>query len=607
MKKITMLFSALFLASMAFAGNPEFNSNSSLKSHPAKSEGFNKKINQTSNVGISNAKIRNSSPSINSVPFYTEDFAGGIPNTWQIVDSIVSGVRWGLTTVGAYDRTAAPGSDSLSHSGTTASNGYAKIDSDSSGGSVGGEHSVLISEAINCSAYSNINLNFNEFFLFYQAATPAQPNTAKVYVSNDGTNWTHVHSAHAGLANFEETPNPNRVSVDISAVAGNQATVYLKFSFTGDWSYWWFVDDIQLSEVGATEASLLGIVDPFNGCALSSTQDVTIAVKNVGVDSISNISAAYTVNGIPVGMETITDTIAPGDTLLYTFTTTVDLSTPGLYTILSYINLTGDTDQNNDTAAIGTASVATGMIPYTMGFEAADDLSGWTTFDADGDGRVIDITNVSVRTGLAALRFLFPTTPTNSGDNWVFSNCIDLTSGTTYQLSFWHKYFDVSNAYTVQAYIGTDQNVQSMTLLTNAVPATDTTFYYNTITTFTVPTSGAYYLGIRAFGTTVLSTTRVDDIWLDFNTNVGKTDISNALVVYPNPSSGRIQIENRNSSDQETTVTITNAVGQVVFSNKYDKLVREIVDISTQPEGIYTVQMRTNSGVVTKSIIKSNK
>src|SRR5689334_3599725 len=94
-----------------------------------------------------------------AVPFYSEDFASGLPGTWQNVDNnSVAHVLWRYTTTGA--KNSFPNfSNALSTVGTSAANGYMIFDSDSAGGG-GGEDASIISPAIDCSARTNVHLTF---------------------------------------------------------------------------------------------------------------------------------------------------------------------------------------------------------------------------------------------------------------------------------------------------------------------------------------------------------------------------------------------------------------------------------------------------------------
>lgn len=138
---------------------------------------------------------------------------------------------------------------------TTADNGYAFVNSDGLGASGVSEDCWLKTPAINCTGKSYVWLKFAEFFRRFNA-TPAP--TGDVEVSNNGSTWTNVHQAHAGIAAGGATSNPKFVNVDISAIAANQATVYVRFRWTGSWDYYWFIDDVEVYSRIQYDASFSG-------------------------------------------------------------------------------------------------------------------------------------------------------------------------------------------------------------------------------------------------------------------------------------------------------------------------------------------------------------
>lgn len=130
-----------------------------------------------------------------------------------------------------------------------------------------------------------------------------------------------------------------------------------------------FVDNIQIYEPPAQEASLLAITGPTSGCAKGIEAPV-IAIRNSGSDTITgNLQATYTVNGgTPVTPENIPGTILPGDTLFYTFTATVDMSAPvndTAFHLTAWIQLTGDPFLFNDTANRSVESLFVPQSPVT--------------------------------------------------------------------------------------------------------------------------------------------------------------------------------------------------------------------------------------------------
>lgn len=103
------------------------------------------------------------------------------------------------------------------------------------------------------------------------------------------------------------------------------------------------VTNIQANDVGVTI-----LIAPVSE-VLDVAEQVTIELTNFGGAAQNNIPVSYTVDGGTTVNETYTGTLAIGGTDTYTFTTTVDMSTPGqAYEIETCTALTGDQDNTND-------------------------------------------------------------------------------------------------------------------------------------------------------------------------------------------------------------------------------------------------------------------
>ncbi len=169
--------------------------------------------------------------------FYSEDFAGGVPAGWTIIDSISpsNGEIW------LWSDTIVPfviynGVDSFSTNGTTAANGYMIYDSDGYGNNTTLENTSLRSPPISCAAQSSVHLGFNHYYRDFINSV------ATVYVGTDTVNWFPVRTFNA------TTTNPEGVDIDISSIAANHDSVYLLFQYTGSWGWYWMLDDIQLAD-----------------------------------------------------------------------------------------------------------------------------------------------------------------------------------------------------------------------------------------------------------------------------------------------------------------------------------------------------------------------
>ena len=585
MKKSTLLVALVFASSAIFAkgGQPsETAGGSSFQMAPFNSQ--------------SHSAAR-TAPSTNhtNAAFYSEDFAGGaIPAGWTNVDALVPAHVWKYTLTGARNIAR------LNTNRTTAGNGYIIFDSDSSGAtSTNGENAVLTTTAINCTGHPLVRLALNEYFRQYVASTGV------ISISNDGTTWTEIHHAEAGLtALITATANPLAVDLDVSAYAANQATVYLRFEYIGNWDYYWMIDDIQLYEPIMLDAGITNITTNFNSCTLSSTEPITVLIKNYGLNPISNLNVSYRTTISPAVTEVYTGTIAPFDTASYTFTQTADFSVPNFYGVQSYTSLTGDGENVNDTS-ITVASSYSGNLTlgaYTQGFEPTDDYSGYTVQDIDADGVGFDINTAFPHTGTQCIRKALSTV---ADDDWLYTTCIDIGASGTYALSYWYKNFELLTPCSLEVYMGTANNSTAMTNLVVQSPVPSDTTYQQTVANIGVP-PGTYFLGFHFYSVSGgTSSLRLDDINIDFN-NAVNTITTSAISVYPNPSNGKINIVNTDKNVKDYSVVVYNSLGAVVFSQQFTNLSNEQIDLGNQPSGIYSVQLKSAKNTINKSIVIAN-
>lgn len=102
----------------------------------------------------------------------------------------------------------------------------------------------------------------------------------------------------------------------------------------------------------AQDLSVIGFNSPVSGCALTTTENVTIRIFNYGpmLPATTTFNVSYTINaGVPVPeMVTLAAPLLTNSTLVYTFTTQADLSTPGAYTFDATVSIAGDINPGND-------------------------------------------------------------------------------------------------------------------------------------------------------------------------------------------------------------------------------------------------------------------
>ena len=122
----------------------------------------------------------------------------------------------------------------------------------------------------------------------------------------------------------------------------------------------WFVNEVmstgrkniagvfQIAANAVNDVAVISLDTPVTGI-LTSTETITVTIRNFGENSATGFDVSYQVNSGTVITETFTGTIASNESVQFTFTTTADLSTEGqVYSILSSVTLTDDEDSSND-------------------------------------------------------------------------------------------------------------------------------------------------------------------------------------------------------------------------------------------------------------------
>lgn len=189
---------------------------------------------------------------------WSEDFGNGWPAGWVVDDQ--SGIcPWVYTTDGSWgywNGNNATAADAGIQS-TTSANGFLICDVDSAnhfnyGQPSGSTYQYLstyfITDSIDCSGFPAVKLEFEQFFRLNNSVD------LEVQVSNDSINWT-TWTVQGGAANNAASADPEMVSINISSVAGNQSSVYLRIGWSAR-VYFWMIDDMRIVEAPTDDVSL---------------------------------------------------------------------------------------------------------------------------------------------------------------------------------------------------------------------------------------------------------------------------------------------------------------------------------------------------------------
>lgn len=255
--------------------------------------------------------------------FWKEDFsAGKLPDGWMIVDSTKSAKCEWIVTDQPY-----PGSFQFEQQAPPIASTSRGYHMQFRPGVVTGEeitkwnqreeypNGYFQTSAIDCAGKNDVVLKFQHLFRWNNWFTGKRAGLW-VGVSNDGVNWKEYNVMDKILA-ATQLHAPVNEEINISEVAANQKTVYLRFFWRDIFSWYWMVDDIELTEPFAHDLALEKVTSHQETGNTFTKEDVLkVKLKNVGsqpVDedftvtaSLNNgqkLTATVTASGHPIAKQ----------------------------------------------------------------------------------------------------------------------------------------------------------------------------------------------------------------------------------------------------------------------------------------------------------------
>lgn len=140
----------------------------------------------------------------------------------------------------------------------------------------------------------------------------------------------------------------------------------------------------QLTDPPNNDVGVVSIDNPMDG-VLSSSEDITVTIKNFGKDNQSNFPVSYTIDGGTTVTETYTGTLGQGATDTFTFSVKANLSiTNQVYTIEAFTNLTNDANSSNDSFSAQVTNAFFLCTPEALGC-GVDGIKRFILEDIDAD------------------------------------------------------------------------------------------------------------------------------------------------------------------------------------------------------------------------------
>ena len=589
-------------------------------------------------------------PEIKSAtPFWSEDFANGIPATWT--NSTAPWVYRGPSTnpgvtvgsQGAYSGNSSPIASS------TASNGFIIFDSDyydNNGvpGNMGSglyptpHNGNLKTGSIDLSQHTDVTVRMHSYFRTFQGQA-----FLNFYVNGVYNSQVEVH---ADLdVNDATTTDAIALARLPIGVAGN-SDVQIEFQFEGTTQanvngsgyYFWILDDIELME---TPAHLMEVTDVVHGGwnSIPVTQGFSMdytfkpliqsnanpytfemIIANIGSDSLTgaqmNIEVFDDIQMSVFSSNSAPTILAKYDTAVFVAQQTYAPASMGIYNMRFW----GSSDSISYTDTTYLQAIITDTV---YGRDYGNPSGSWRVGRQCGGLQVGNIFDVYAADDLTSVSAHVAGYSQVNAKMFGVLYEVDTTSS---PMSF--IFLAQTDDYVIQA----NDTGAWVTIPFNSAISIDPQFgqqymiaiggYSHPLDTFGISVSGeaevtmsriqdnGCNLGTQGFGYWYwVSETPM--VRMNFGTpwtvpsNIEEASLNGSLSIYPNPTNGVFTIEMRDMKTDVYTIKVTNVLGQKVFesANSVSGLHKENIDLSAFQKGVYLIEIKNSTATITERII----
>ncbi|MEE2931427.1 MAG: T9SS type A sorting domain-containing protein [Bacteroidota bacterium] len=583
---------------------------------------------------------KNQSLDKSSTVIWSEDFGNGFPTGWTRTASANGGFatanwEWSMDGSWGYWNGNQGASANSGINSTTASNGFLICDPDSANHVAYGQpsgstyqylNSYFTTSAISTLGYNNVSLEFEHSFRFNNSIN------LEVMISNDSISW-YPYYVQGNATNNQASADPEYVSLNISNIAGNQQTVYIKIGWSAR-VYFWMIDDMKLVETPDHKLKLLeSNYGGWNTTSPTSTSSYGLDYTFYPMNQV--MANPYRVEGIVanLGGQTqntklnihVTDAI--GMTVLSTSTTDTLLAVGDTGVLGLWSGFTPTTPGPHEFKVWATSD-STMTDTLTMQSIVTDTIYGrdngsqssWYGLGRSCGGMIIGVYyDVFVQDQVSSISVFIDDQSVVGSDIFVSLYEIDSNNDKIY--------IDQSDDYTLQA---SDLNTWVTIPFFNPVdvfppssPAPGTPLAYmaavggyaHPLDTTTIAMSkytepATCYIqkngcltGSQVFGNWYW-TSRVPmirmNMGLPWSVDISEETLSSTSI-YPNPTEGELYINFGNS--QMHMVQIKNLMGQILYEQNFSGLLNTNIDLSSYDKGCYLITISNSNKSTTQKII----
>jgi hypothetical protein len=229
-----------------------------------------------------------------------------------------------------------------------------------------------------------------------------------------------------------------KITIPLSTCEGNE--IYIAFRYetsVGSLAHSWWIDDLSVTRNYTTDTGVTAITAPQTSSDLTSSETVTIKVKNFGRNDLSGVPVKLEIDGKLVASETIASLIAGQEETSYSFNTDVNLSVNQSYVVKAYTHSDDDENIGNNAQTVQITRCKVSTFPFIEDFEAPLEFVGWSVYNLSGNSQWNIWNSVSSftssRIGGNSIRF---TGDQSHQDSWLVTPKIVVPASGVCYLSF---------------------------------------------------------------------------------------------------------------------------------------------------------------------------
>ncbi len=496
---------------------------------------------------------------------------------------------------------------------TSVANGYAIIDSDAAGTTASQNAWIYYTDTIDLSATGPNGAQPFVVINFQQTHRRFAEKTYVIYSTNGGTTWQDVE-VNVGMTSSTNSTNPSTVQVNLSNQIGGQDSVKIGFKYTGQYDWFWAVDDVKLMTPDDYDLEMTGAYWGSTGfwgarlpyyqipIAQLTTIDFGGIVSNLGALSQNDVVFTASLTGAGTFGTSAPSTIVAGSL------DTLDITTP----------LTPPTIVANHVVNLAVSSGATDAVPANNSVTSAATISvnnfiyardkGTMSSGSYNQGQGFEVGNIFdmyAATSLRAIDVVINPQAVAGAEMFVKLYSIDATTGD-------FVYVDESAPYTLT----TADLGQKITLVLNAAAQLNADESYLIVAGSNGDGGATNDLIVGTAGVSEAQTTyyydMTDQTWyyttstpmvrMNFDPVASINEVENTfgLSVYPNPANEVINVSLIKSTN--ATISVVDVAGKVVKTSTINGL-NTSINASDLTNGVYYVTITDGTSIATEKVV----